>query len=814
MRRLCCHSLEKGVAEHAIGFCRTMEIADPCIECRGIDDADRERLLPYGFNHPRERFPREAVDQIRCCRVNVDDPRRYGRRVIAGLHEQRIQLSADTGIPAGPPLQLHLTGDRPLRDLGVWMEVGGAVISLEHGDTTTGLEQLFHQPQRCDGMGEVFEHKADECVIERLCVKRQRKQIRVQKLDIRQAGRRDACDRARERCNRMIECDDLRAWTIATETDRLRAGAATDLEHATTGRNPGISMEEAHDRSSLRQQALALALAVPVDVHTRKSSAGMAPASCTLLQPCCPAPRARREAKLPRKHARHVTLVGETGRRRCRREGSAVTNQHPRTLGAAAQQPRVGRQPIGSLEAAQHLIAAQPREPGQVCETRASPRIVSEALADLLEVAGWRIAPPRRAMPRHQAYATCDQRFLECQGIQRSRVWRAIVPALETRKQTLEDPEEHRVFDHGARDLGVPPRPPLGCREGRHHVHIDIHDAPAPRGRAERSAIMDFTGIGGDYLAGVTAHDAAATEPLLGAVFQEPESVGVVPVTAELLRAVDVRAVDACERGSQDTRNVVHVRDERLPGLNHASSVTYRAFAWLATSSLSPTVRPRGGHGTPRDRPDVAASCTSGRIRVMKAAVCAAYGPPEVLQVRDVLRPSPKQREILVKVHATSVTVSDTYGRDGFGFARWWQRFLVRLAFGYRRPRNPILGIVLAGEVEQAGKGVRRFRSGDRVYGLTGMRSGTYAQYMCVKETSAIAESPSNLSDDQATAIPYRGLLALYFLTRAGAHVTAGCGPTHLDLVKTPAAEAGGRHHPETAPTGCPEKTTASCGGR
>ena len=231
-----------------------------------------------------------------------------------------------------------------------------------------------------------------------------------------------------------------------------------------------------------------------------------------------------------------------------------------------------------------------------------------------------------------------------------------------------------------------------------------------------------------------------------------------------------------------------------------------------------------------RDRPDVAASCTSGRIRVMKAAVCAAYGPPEVLQVRDVLRPSPKQREILVKVHATSVTVSDTYGRDGFGFARWWQRFLVRLAFGYRRPRNPILGIVLAGEVEQAGKGVTRFRSGDRVYGLTGMRSGTYAQYMCVKETSAIAGSPSNLSDDQAAAIPYGGLLALYFLTRAGlrsgqrvliygasgaigtaalqiakiagAHVTAVCGPTNVDLVKTLGADEAIDYSRETAPRG------------
>src|SRR2546425_2565423 len=119
-----------------------------------------------------------------------------------------------------------------------------------------------------------------------------------------------------------------------------------------------------------------------------------------LLQPCCPTPRARREAELPRKHARQVTLVGETGLRRRRREGNAVTNQHPRTLGAAAQQPRVGRQPIGSLESAQNLIAAQPRELGQVRETRHSRRVVSEALADLLEVRGWRIAPPRRAMPR------------------------------------------------------------------------------------------------------------------------------------------------------------------------------------------------------------------------------------------------------------------------------------------------------------------------------------------------------------------------------------------------------------------------------
>src|SRR2546430_13777051 len=119
-----------------------------------------------------------------------------------------------------------------------------------------------------------------------------------------------------------------------------------------------------------------------------------------LLQPCCPTPRARREAELPRKHARQVTLVGETGLRRRRREGNAVTNQHPRTLGAAAQQPRVGREPIGSLESAQNLIAAQPREPGQVWGTGHSRRIVREALAGLWAVPGSSIAPPRPARPR------------------------------------------------------------------------------------------------------------------------------------------------------------------------------------------------------------------------------------------------------------------------------------------------------------------------------------------------------------------------------------------------------------------------------
>src|SRR5439155_11115486 len=90
------------------------------------------------------------------------------------------------------------------------------------------------------------------------------------------------------------------------------------------------------------------------------------------------------------------------------------------------------------------------------------------------------------------------------------------------------------------------------------------------------------------------------------------------------------------------------------------------------------------------------------------------------------------------------------------------------VVLGTRRPRKPILGLVLAGEVERAGKGVERFRSGDRVYGMTILRLGAYAQYACLKETGTLARSPSNLTDDEAAALPYGGLVALHFLKKGG----------------------------------------------
>jgi NADPH:quinone reductase-like Zn-dependent oxidoreductase len=202
----------------------------------------------------------------------------------------------------------------------------------------------------------------------------------------------------------------------------------------------------------------------------------------------------------------------------------------------------------------------------------------------------------------------------------------------------------------------------------------------------------------------------------------------------------------------------------------------------------------------------------------MKAAVCTAYGPPEVLQVRDVPNPVPKAREVLIKIHATSVSASDTYIRDGLSFAPLPLQLLMRLVIGITRPRKPILGLVLAGEIERAGKGVERFRAGDRVYAMTNLRFGAYAQFACLKETGTLARSPSNLTDDQAAALPYGGLLALHFLKKSGLHsgqsvlvygasgaigtaaiqiakifgalVTAACGPTNLDLVKALGAEA------------------------
>jgi NADPH:quinone reductase-like Zn-dependent oxidoreductase len=202
----------------------------------------------------------------------------------------------------------------------------------------------------------------------------------------------------------------------------------------------------------------------------------------------------------------------------------------------------------------------------------------------------------------------------------------------------------------------------------------------------------------------------------------------------------------------------------------------------------------------------------------MKAVLCTQYGPPEVLQLRDVKRPIPKDREILIKIRATAVTSSDCFVRSAIPSAPLAFRIIFRIAVGITRPRNPILGLVLAGEVEQTGKAVTRFRAGDRVYAFTKFRFGAYAQYTCLPESGTIALAPSNVSDEEVAAIPYGGLLALHFLRKGGickgqrvlvygasgavgtsalqlakhfgANVTAACGPSNVELVRSLGADA------------------------
>ena len=156
----------------------------------------------------------------------------------------------------------------------------------------------------------------------------------------------------------------------------------------------------------------------------------------------------------------------------------------------------------------------------------------------------------------------------------------------------------------------------------------------------------------------------------------------------------------------------------------------------------------------------------------MRAAVCTRYGPPEVLQVRDVPQPVPGKRDVLVRVHAAAVTVSDCYIRSMVPTAQPWFRVIGRLVMGFTKPRQPILGAALAGDVAATGAGVRGFRAGERVYAFTMMRMGAYAEYACVAESKVVARAPGNLSAAEAAALPYGGAIALHVLRKAG--VSAG----------------------------------------
>lgn len=152
----------------------------------------------------------------------------------------------------------------------------------------------------------------------------------------------------------------------------------------------------------------------------------------------------------------------------------------------------------------------------------------------------------------------------------------------------------------------------------------------------------------------------------------------------------------------------------------------------------------------------------------MKAIVCPKYGAPDVLQIREVAMPQPKPNEVRVKVHATTVTTGDCRVRAFNSPLSFW--IPMRLFLGIRRPRQPILGVELAGEVESVGREVREFKKGDRVFALTGMRFGAYAQYACLPEKSLVAHMPDHVSYEDAAAVAFGGTTALYFFRKGNVH--------------------------------------------
>jgi NADPH:quinone reductase-like Zn-dependent oxidoreductase len=148
----------------------------------------------------------------------------------------------------------------------------------------------------------------------------------------------------------------------------------------------------------------------------------------------------------------------------------------------------------------------------------------------------------------------------------------------------------------------------------------------------------------------------------------------------------------------------------------------------------------------------------------MKAVVYERYGPPEVLQVKEVEKPVPKENEILIKIYATTVTSGDRRVRSldvppGFGL-------ITRLVMGITRPRRAILGTELAGEIESVGTDVRKFKTGDRVFASTGLGMGCYAEYRCMPENGPVALMPPNLTYDEAAPLSFGGLTALDFFRR------------------------------------------------